>query len=69
VRPDQRHVAVRITEREGEVLAPVDQPVEAEHPHVRLVTVGESQGQGDLRAYRRDGKWQRHPSSNRDDSA
>ncbi len=66
---DQRHGAAAtwwksgdvIAQREGEVLTPVDEPVEAEDPGVRRVPVGEPQGQRDLRADRRGGRSQRHP--------
>src|SRR4051794_17162085 len=63
VRADQRHVAIvggerrqAGAEREREVLPTVDEPVEAEGPRVRHVSVRESQRQLDLGADRRDGE-------------
>ena len=77
---DQRHAALvrrmggsAIAEREGEVLPAVDEPVEAEHPSVRRVPVGEPQGQLDLGADRRRRESRQHPvahrSWNRDERA
>ena len=68
---DQRHAALSgVTEREGEMLAAVDEPVEAVDLRVRCVAVGEPEGQHDLRADRRSDESQRHrPSSNRDERA
>jgi hypothetical protein len=61
VRPDQRHPPTLsgrdsggpIAQPQGEVLLPVDQPVEAEHSGRRGVPVGEPQGNRQLGANRR----------------
>jgi hypothetical protein len=68
VRPDQRQRGIpvlrgrrgAVAEAEGEVLAAVDEAVEAVDPGVGGVAVGEPQGQRDLGADRRGGQSQRH---------
>ena len=72
VRTDQRHAPRSgVAEREGEVLAAVDEPVEAVHARLRRVAVGEPQRQLDLRPDARGRRSHRRPqpSSNRDESA
>ena len=82
MRPDQRDLLVtarrtvggQVAQPECQMLPAVDETVEAEHPCLRDIAVGETQRHGDLRADRRGGHLHQHrpvpqSSSNRDERA